>query len=161
MKAIYPGTFDPFSLGHWDLISRAAVLYDEVIVAVSENKRKNPMFSFEDRIHMSRLGTKGIKNATVVGFDGLLVDFMKKNEIKHIIRGIRGMIDFEYEFQMAQANRTLLSGYESIFLMPSEKYMVLNSTFIREIAALGGDVSEFLPSEVNSYLKSLLGQKNE
>jgi pantetheine-phosphate adenylyltransferase len=153
MNAIYPGTFDPFSLGHLDIVIRARQIYDVVTVAVSDNPRKNPMFTFEERIEMARLAVGDYGGVDVIGFTGLLVDVMRERGIKFMLRGIRGMLDFEYEFQMAQVNRSMLSEFEPIFLMPGEKYMVLSSTFIREVAALNGDVSGFLPPKVAEYIK--------
>jgi pantetheine-phosphate adenylyltransferase len=153
MNAIYPGTFDPFSLGHLDIVIRAKQIYDAVTVAVSDNARKNPMFSFVERIEMARLAVEELKGVEVIGFSGLLVDVMRERGIKFMLRGIRGMLDFEYEFQMAQVNRSMLSEFEPIFLMPGEKYMVLSSTFIREVAALNGDVSAFVPPKVSEYIK--------
>ncbi|MDR2883722.1 MAG: pantetheine-phosphate adenylyltransferase [Deferribacteraceae bacterium] len=152
MKIIYPGTFDPFSLGHLDLVSRAVEIYDHLIIAISENARKHPMFSLADRVAMAKMATKEIENVSVVGFQGLLVELMRQQDVRHVLRGIRGMVDFEYEFQMAQVNRNMLVGYEPVFLMPSEKYMVLSSTIIREVALYGGDVSNFLPQCVYDYI---------
>jgi pantetheine-phosphate adenylyltransferase len=158
MKAIYPGTFDPFSLGHLDIVIRARQIYDVVTVAVSDSPRKNPMFSFEERVEMTRLAVEELDGVDVIGFTGLLVDVMRERGIKFMLRGIRGMLDFEYEFQMAQVNRSMLSEFEPIFLMPGEKYMVLSSTFIREVASLNGDVSGFLPPKVAKYITA--GYKN-
>ncbi|MDR2401639.1 MAG: pantetheine-phosphate adenylyltransferase [Deferribacteraceae bacterium] len=154
MNIIYPGTFDPFSLGQLDIVIRARQIYDTVTVAVSDNPRKNPMFAFEERIEMARLAVDEYDGVEVIGFTGLLVDVMRERGIKFMLRGIRGMLDFEYEFQMAQVNRSMLSEFEPIFLMPGEKYMVLSSTFIREVAVLNGDVSGFLPPKVAEYIKA-------
>jgi pantetheine-phosphate adenylyltransferase len=156
MRIIYPGTFDPFSLGHLDLVSRAAEIYSHLIIAISENARKNPMFSLEDRVEMATMAVADIKNVSVIGFTGLLVETMRKHDIRHVLRGIRGMVDFEYEFQLAQVNRNMLAGYEPIFLMPSEKYMVLSSSIIREVSLYGGDVSHFLPDCVYEYVTKRL-----
>ncbi len=159
MKVIYPGTFDPFSLGHMDLVARAAGMYSQIIIAVSENIHKQPMFTLEQRVLMVKLAVAGIKNAEVVGFDGLLVDLMQEKGVRLVLRGIRGMVDFEYEFQIARVNRSMLDGYEPIFLMPGEQYMVLSSAIIRDVARHGGDVSRFLPDAVNVYIKPLLANK--
>jgi pantetheine-phosphate adenylyltransferase len=156
MKIIYPGTFDPFSLGHLDIVSRAAEIYDNVIIAISESIRKDPMFSLEDRVKMAKMAVNGLPNVSVIGFTGLLVDTMRKHDVLHALRGIRGMMDFEYEFHMAQVNRSMLPGYEPVFLMPGEKYMVLSSSIIREVALLGGDVSGFLPKCVHEYIQPLV-----
>ena len=158
MKVIYPGTFDPFSLGHLDIIVRASGMYESVILAVSENIYKKPMFTLEQRVEMAKLAVADIKNAEVVGFKGLLVDLMREKMVNCVLRGIRGMVDFEYEFQMAQVNRSMLKGYEPIFLMPGESYMVLSSAFIRDLVRHGGDVSRFLPETVTRYIKPLLGK---
>ncbi|MDR2870019.1 MAG: pantetheine-phosphate adenylyltransferase [Deferribacteraceae bacterium] len=155
MKIIYPGTFDPFSLGHLDLVERAAKMFQHVIIGVSENQRKTPRYSFADRIAMAKLAVAGIEGAEVKGFSNLLVDFMKENDSCYVLRGIRGIVDFEYEFQMAQANRSMLAGFEPVFLMPGEKYMVLSSSIIREMAFHGGDLSAFLPPAVNEYINKL------
>ena len=153
MNVIYPGTFDPFSLGHFDLIARASVMYEKIIIAVSENIYKSPMFTLKQRTAMAKLAVAGLNNVEVTGFKGLLVNLMQERNVRYVLRGIRGMVDFEYEFQMAQVNRSLLKGYEPIFLMPGESYMVLSSAFIRDLLRHGGDVSAFLPEKVNEYIK--------
>lgn len=152
MKVIYPGTFDPFSLGHLDIACRGARIYEQVIVAVSESSNKSPMFSFVDRINMATAAVENEEKIIVKGFSGLMVDFMAENNILHVLRGIRGMVDFDYEFQMAQANRTMFPGFEPIFLMPGPKYAALSSTFVREIIRLGGNPSRFLPEQVSKYI---------
>jgi pantetheine-phosphate adenylyltransferase len=157
MLIIYPGTFDPFSLGHRDLVIRALRLFSGVLVAVSENLQKSPLFTFEERVHMAKLSLQGIEGVEVVGFDGLLVDLMKEKGTGFVLRGIRGMVDFEFEFQMAQANRFMLPEFEPIFLMPGEKYMALSSTIIREVARHGGDVSKYVTGEVQDYMAKALG----
>ena len=156
MNVIYPGTFDPFSLGHLDLVARASKMYQKIIIAVSENIHKRPMFTLEQRTDMAKLAAFEFNNVEVVGFKGLLVDLMREKDIRCILRGIRGMVDFEYEFQMAQVNRTLLNGYEPIFLMPGEKYIALSSAFIRDLLRHNGDVTAFLPKSVSEYVKPLL-----
>lgn len=155
MKMIYPGTFDPFSLGHYDLVARAAKMCESVLVGVSENKQKKPMFSFEDRINMAKLALKDIENVSVEGFTGLLVDLMRERDILYVLRGVRGMVDFEYEFQMAQVNRMMLPGFELIFLMPGEKYMVLNSTIIRDLIRYNSDITTFVSDDVCKYIQQI------
>ena len=159
MKVVYPGTFDPFTLGHLDLALRAQTIYGHVTVAISENLHKHPMFSLDDRIEMAKQALAGNENVSVVGFQGLLVDLMSSLGISLVLRGIRGMVDFEYEFQMAQVNRAMLPGFESIFLMPGENYMVLSSTFIRDLLRHGGDVSKFLPEPVYNYITTIQGRQ--
>ncbi len=155
MKIVYPGTFDPFTLGHYDLTKRASKIYSHVTVAVSDNPHKHPMFSFDDRIKMAVLALQDLDNVSVVGFDGLLVKLLADLNARLVLRGVRGLVDFEYEFQMAQVNRTLLPDFEPVFLMPGESYMVLSSTFIRDLLRHNGDVSRFVHTDVYRYIKSL------
>ena len=143
-KAVYPGTFDPITRGHEDLVRRAARLFDHMIVAVADSKSKKPFFSLEDRIEMAREVITGVPNIEVVGFSGLLMDFMREHQAKVIIRGLRAVSDFEYEFQMAGMNRNLYPDVETVFLTPGEQYMFISATMVREIATLGGDVSHFV-----------------
>ena len=143
-KAVYPGTFDPITRGHEDLVRRAARLFDHMIVAVADSKSKKPFFSLDDRIQMAREVLAGIPNIEVVGFSGLLMDFMREHQAKVIIRGLRAVSDFEYEFQMAGMNRNLYPDVETVFLTPGEQYMFISATMVREIATLGGDVSHFV-----------------
>ena len=143
-KAVYPGTFDPITRGHEDLVRRAARLFDHMIVAVADSKSKKPFFSLEDRIEMAREVLTGVPNIEVVGFSGLLMDFMREHQAKVIIHGLRAVSDFEYEFQMAGMNRNLYPDVETVFLTPGEQYMFISATMVREIATLGGDVSHFV-----------------
>jgi len=143
-KAVYPGTFDPITRGHEDLVRRAARLFDHMIVAVADSKSKKPFFSLDDRIQMAREVLAGIPNIEVIGFSGLLMDFMRGHQAKVIIRGLRAVSDFEYEFQMAGMNRNLYPDVETVFLTPGEQYMFISATMVREIATLGGDVSHFV-----------------
>jgi pantetheine-phosphate adenylyltransferase len=143
-KAVYPGTFDPITRGHEDLVRRAARLFDHMIVAVADSKSKKPFFSLDDRIQMAREVLAGIPNIEVIGFSGLLMDFMREHQAKVIIRGLRAVSDFEYEFQMAGMNRNLYPDVETVFLTPGEQYMFISATMVREIATLGGDVSHFV-----------------
>ena len=143
-KAVYPGTFDPITRGHEDLVRRAARLFDHMIVAVADSKSKKPFFSLDDRIQMAREVLAGIPNIEVIGFSGLLMDFMREHQAKVIIRGLRAVSDFEYEFQMAGMNRNLYPDVETVFLTPGEQYLFISATMVREIATLGGDVSHFV-----------------
>ena len=143
-KAVYPGTFDPITRGHEDLVRRAARLFDHMMVAVADSKSKKPFFSLDDRIQMAREVLAGIPNIEVIGFSGLLMDFMREHQAKVIIRGLRAVSDFEYEFQMAGMNRNLYPDVETVFLTPGEQYMFISATMVREIATLGGDVSHFV-----------------
>lgn len=147
-KAIYPGTFDPVTNGHVDIIRRAAHLFPEVIVAVASHTSKSPFFSFEDRLDLVRRSVGEIPGVRVVGFQGLLVHFAKKEGASVILRGLRAVADFEYEFQLAGMNRQLSKDIETLFLTPSDSSMFISSTLVREIAALGGDVSGFVPHAV-------------
>jgi pantetheine-phosphate adenylyltransferase len=157
-KAIYPGTFDPITNGHLDLIKRAAKLFPELIIAVASNQPKQPFFSLETRLACLKEAVKDLPGVQVHGFSELLVDFVKKQSGGVIIRGLRAASDFEHEFQLAGMNRKLDKNIETIFLTPSEECMFISSTLVREIAALGGDVSQFVPEVV---VKSLLLNKNK
>jgi len=145
---IYPGTFDPITLGHLDVIQRAASLFVKVIVSVLVNASKAPLFTKEERMEMIRETVKDYKHVEVDEFDGLLVEYAKKKNAIAIIRGLRAISDFEYEFQMALMNRKISDGITTVFLMPHEKYTYLNSTIVRELARLHADVSEFVPKSV-------------
>lgn len=151
--AIYPGTFDPVTNGHIDVIERAIGIFDKVIVAVARNSAKNPLFSEAERIEILRKVLKSYRNVRVDSFEGLLVDYAVKKNATAVVRGLRAISDFEYEFQMALMNRKLANTISTVFLMPHEKYTYLNSTIVRELALLGGDVSEFVPPVVEKYLK--------
>ena len=152
--AVYPGTFDPFTNGHKDLVQRAASnIFDKVYICVAENSKKDTLFSLEERIDLTKKSLLGIENIDVIGFDGLLVDFAKKLEAKVILRGLRVVSDFEYEFQMSSMNKKLNNDIESIFLTPSESYAFLSSTLVKEIAELGGDISKFVSSDVKHAIQ--------
>jgi len=151
--AIYPGTFDPATLGHIDLISRAAKLFDEVIVAVAENQGKAPLFSLEERVSMLKDSINELANVRVIGFNNLLMDCAREQKANTILRGLRAVSDFEYEFQLASMNRHLDPSIETTFLTPSENYAFVSSTLIKEVASLGGDVSEFVSPQVMEALK--------
>ena len=151
--AIYPGTFDPATLGHVDLIRRAAKLFDEVIIGVAENLDKSPLFSHKERVQILQDVVTDLKNVRVIGFNNLLIDCAREQKADTILRGLRAVSDFEYEFQLAAMNRHLDPGIETTFLTPSESYAFLSSTLIKEVASLGGDVSEFVPAQVVKALK--------
>ncbi len=154
--AIYPGTFDPLTLGHLDVIKRASVLFDKIIVAAAISTSKNTLLNIDERTEIITASVSHITNCTVERFDGLLVDFAKQKGADVIIRGLRAISDFEYEFQMALTNRKIAGNIETVFLMPSEKYSYISSTLVREIARYGGNVSEFVPAEAVKAIKSKL-----
>ena len=152
-RAIYPGSFDPVTNGHLDVIQRAATLFDEVVVAVASNEQKRSLFSAEERVELIRGVAGAWPNIRVVSFDGLLVDFARTERATAVVRGLRAVSDFEFEFQMALMNRKLEPEIETIFLMPAEKYTYLSSRIIKEISRLGGDVSAFVPVSVVTALR--------
>lgn len=141
---IYPGTFDPFTNGHHDLVIRAGQLFDGVVVAIAANPGKEPMFSLEERVRLARQVLEGVPSIRVMGFDGLLIDCMKKLDIQVVLRGLRAVSDFEYEFQLATMNRRLDRDIETVFLTPAENHTFISASLVREIARLGGNVSEFV-----------------
>lgn len=152
IKAIYPGTFDPVTNGHSDLITRASLLFGEVIIGVASSPSKKPRFSLEQRVDMIKQITTGLDNVTVVGFSGLLVDFAKHHEAKVLIRGLRAVSDFEYEFQLANMNRRLSPELESVFLTPAEGNSFISSTLVKEVSLHKGDVSQFVHPIVKAAL---------
>lgn len=156
-KAIYPGTFDPVTNGHIDLIQRASKLFDQVVVAVAESPTKKPLLELEQRVHLTRVITQHMDNVTVIGFTGLLTELLPKQGANIILRGLRAVSDFEYEFQLAKMNRVLAPDVESMFLTPAEKHSFISSTLVREIASLGGDVSQFVHPMVVDVLKQRFG----
>ncbi|MBI5780612.1 MAG: pantetheine-phosphate adenylyltransferase [Rhodocyclales bacterium] len=141
---VYPGTFDPFTRGHEDLVRRASRIFDEVVVAVARSRVKNPLFELEERVEIAREVLSRFSNVEVVGFDGLLIDFMHRRGARILLRGLRAVSDFEYEFQMAGMNRKLFPDVETVFLTPADEYMFISATMVREIARLGGDVRGFV-----------------
>jgi len=155
--AVYPGTFDPVTNGHLDLVERSLRIFDEVIVAIAENPKKEPLFSLEERIDMFREVTKGFRRVTIEGFDGLLVDYVKEKKASGIVRGLRAVSDFEYEMQMALMNRRLDHTIETVFLMPNEEYSFITSTIVREAASYGGDVSSLVPKAIVGKLRKKFG----
>lgn len=151
--AIYPGTFDPMTNGHFDLVLRASQIFDQVIVAIADNPRKNPLFSITERLEMVEELIAGDDNVIAESFDDLLVDYMRAKQAKFVIRGLRAVSDFEYEFQMASANHRLDNNVETIFLTPSESNYFTSSSLVREISRYGGDVSSFVSASVDDRLK--------
>jgi pantetheine-phosphate adenylyltransferase len=154
--AIYPGTFDPLTNGHLDILERAIKLFDKVIVTIARNSAKNPMFTEEERLSLIRQCTKKYRQVEVDSFDGLLMSYARARKAVAVVRGLRAISDFEFELQMALMNRKLEQNIATVFLMPNEKYSYLNSTIVREIARLGGNVSEFVPAPVLKALKHKL-----
>ena len=142
--AVYPGTFDPITNGHEDLIQRASGLFDQVVVGVAHSQAKRPFFSLDERVALAREVLKPYPNVGVMGFTGLLSEFVREQQATVILRGLRAVSDFEYEFQLAGMNRRLAPGVETLFLTPSDKYLFLSATIVREIAVLGGDISAFV-----------------
>lgn len=156
ITAVYPGTFDPITCGHFDLIERAARFYDRLVIAVADNRNKNSLFTLEERVVLANEVTAKMPNVEVMGFSGLLVDFVKQIEGNVLLRGLRAVSDFEYEFQLASMNRKLAPEVETMFMTPAENYAFISSSLVREISALGGDVSEFVHPVVQSALKQKL-----
>ena len=156
--AVYPGTFDPVTKGHVDLVERSLSIFDELIVAIAANPRKEPLFTLEERIDMFKKVTNQFKRVRIEGFDGLLVDYVKAKKAVGIIRGLRAVSDFEYEMQMALMNRRLDNTIETVFLMPNEEYSFITSTIVREAASYGGDVSSLVPKIVVEKLKKKVGK---
>ena len=157
VTAVYPGTFDPITNGHADLINRASIIFDEVIVAIAANTSKKTAFTLEERVEMAKTVTSHLNNVTIIGFDTLLVHFVRDHNAQFILRGLRAVSDFDYEFQLAGMNRRLDSDIETIFLTPAEQYAYISSSLVREISSLGGDVSEFVHEKVMVELVQRLG----
>jgi pantetheine-phosphate adenylyltransferase len=152
LKVVYPGTFDPFTRGHEDLVRRASRMFDEVIVAIADSESKSPLFSAAERIAMAREVLASLGTVRVMGFSSLLMDFVHSVDARVILRGLRAISDFEYEFQMAGMNRNLYPEVETLFLTPSEQYLFMSSSIVREIARFGGDVSSFVAPSVAARL---------
>lgn len=159
LRAIYPGSFDPVTLGHMDIIRRSAAITEELIVGVLQNKSKIPLFSVEERVRMLKEVTKEIKNVKIVPFEGLLIDFAREMEAKVIVRGLRAVTDFEYELQMAQTNHKLNPEIETLFMTTGLDYSYLSSSVVREIAAFGGDISQFVPEPVIKQVTEKIKEK--
>ena len=152
-KALYPGTFDPITLGHIDIINRAVHLFDEVTIAIATSETKTPLFPLEERIRQIELIFQGNKNIRTIGFTGLVVDLAKKEGVNILLRGLRAVSDFEYEFQLANMNRAMSPDLESVFLTPKAKFSILSSTLVREIASMGGKLSSFVDPIVEEALR--------
>ncbi|MDA8084166.1 MAG: pantetheine-phosphate adenylyltransferase [Nitrospiraceae bacterium] len=151
--AIYPGTFDPFTNGHLDLVNRSLRMFDEVIVAIAPSQKKQPLFSIEERLSMIERSLRGYRRVKIEVFEGLLVDYVHKKKGSAIVRGLRAVSDFEYELQMALMNRRLNPNIETVFMMPNEEYSFLTATIVKEISSLGGDISQLVPATVEKELK--------
>ena len=159
LRAIYPGSFDPVTFGHIDIIERAARISDELIVGVLQNKAKTPLFSVEERVIMLREVTKHLKNVKIIPFEGLLIEFAKQMDAKVIIRGLRAVTDFEYEIQMSQTNHKLNPNIETLFMTTSLEYSFLSSSTVRELASFGGDISQFVPEFVEEQVIAKMKEK--
>ena len=159
LRAIYPGSFDPVTYGHLDVIERASRITDELIVGVLQNNAKTSLFSVEERVTMLNEVTKNMKNVKIIPFDGLLIDFAKQMEAKVIVRGLRAITDFEYELQMSQTNRKLNSDVETLFLTTSLKYSYLSSTTVKEVASFEGDITQFVPEIVAKEVTRKIKEK--
>ncbi len=155
--AVYPGSFDPITYGHLDILDRGLLIFDRIIIAIAKNIQKEALFSVEERAEMIREVVKGKKNVIVDSFDGLLVDYLKKVKANVVIRGLRAMSDFEYEFQMASINRTLNPEIDTIFMMTSKDYFFVSSRTVKEVASFGGSVRDFVPPIVEKKLKEKFG----
>ncbi len=153
-KAVYPGTFDPMTLGHEDLVRRAARLFDQVVLAVADSRTKRPLFTLAERIDMARDALADVKNVSVEGFSGLLMNFVQEHDARVVMRGVRAVSDFDYEFQLAGMNRKLYPDVETVFMTPGEEHMFLSSTLVREISVMGGDVSKFVSPTIAGRLKT-------
>lgn len=160
IRAVYPGTFDPITKGHEDLVARASRLFGEVTVGVAHSQNKKPFFTLQERIALAKEVLAPYPNVKVFGFNGLLSEFVKEHGGDVILRGLRAVSDFEYEFQMAGMNRRLNPGVETLFLTPSDKYLFISATIVREIAVLGGDVSEFVHPVTAEWLRHKVGKQN-
>ena len=156
IKAIYPGTFDPITNGHIDLVERASRMFDQLLIAIAASPTKKPLFSLEERLDMTRQTLAHIDDLTVIGFEGLLIDCAAKYNAQVVLRGLRAVSDFEYEFQLAAMNQRLDPEIDTVFLTPAENYTFLSASLVKEIASLGGDVSQFLDPKVNAALKAKL-----
>jgi pantetheine-phosphate adenylyltransferase len=161
IRAVYPGTFDPITNGHEDLIQRASRLFSEVVVGVAHSQAKRPFFSLDERVSLAREVLQPYKNVTVLGFSGLLSEFVREQEATVIMRGLRAVSDFEYEFQLAGMNRRLAPGVETLFLTPSDKYLFLSATIVREIAVLGGDISAFVHPHTAERMREKTARSKE
>ncbi len=157
ITAVYPGTFDPITNGHTDIVRRAVQLFDEVVVAVAANPNKKPLFSLEERVELARVVLASVRNVEVVGFDSLLIEFVRARKAHVILRGLRAVSDFEFEFQLAGMNRRLAPEVETVFMTPSEQEMFISASLVKEIAALGGNVNDFVDPRVAAALSGKMG----
>ncbi|MSQ71064.1 MAG: pantetheine-phosphate adenylyltransferase [Betaproteobacteria bacterium] len=161
IKAVYPGTFDPLTRGHEDLVRRASMLFDRVVVAVADSRVKRPFFDLEERVALATAVLAPYPNVSVHGFSGLLRDLVREHQARVILRGLRAVSDFEYEFQMAGMNRSLIPEVETLFLTPAEQYMFISATIVREIAVLGGDVGKFVHPHVEQQMVARVRQQRD
>jgi pantetheine-phosphate adenylyltransferase len=158
-RIVYPGTFDPITNGHIDLVKRASELFDEVIVSIAANPGKKPMFTLGERVELTKMALEGVTGVRVRGFSGLLVHYLEELDVRIILRGLRAVSDFEYEFQLAAMNRRLNSQIETVFLTPAENYTFISASLIKEIASLGGNVAPFVHPNVNDAIRVKLNQQ--
>ena len=158
VRAVYPGTFDPLTRGHEDLFRRASKLYGEVIIGVADSRSKRPLFTLDERMQIAREALADVPNLKIAVFRGLAVDFVKDHDAQVILRGLRAVSDFEYEFQLAGMNRQLMPGLETVFMTPSEHYQFISATLVREIATMGGDVTKFVSPSVKRWLDEKLAK---
>ncbi len=161
VKAVYPGTFDPITRGHEDLVRRAAMLFEEVVVGVADSRGKSPFFTVEERLRLAREVLEPLRNVKVESFSGLLIDFIREKKARVILRGLRAVSDFEFEFQMAGMNRNLYPDVETLFLTPGDQYMFVSATIVREIASLGGEVDKFVHPRVAKALAAKVGKRGK
>jgi len=160
IKAVYPGTFDPLTRGHEDLVRRASLLFDRVVLAIADSRAKRTFFTLQERVALAREVLGGVKNVSVVGFKGLLTDFVRAQKARVVLRGLRAVSDFEYEFQLAGMNRDLYPDMETVFLTPGGEHMFISATLVREIASLGGDVAKFVHPAVRRALSAKVRQRS-
>lgn len=161
IKAVYPGTFDPVTRGHEDLVRRAAALFEEIVVGVADSRAKDPFFTLEERVRLAREVLEPYRNVRVEGFSGLLMEFIRGQKARVILRGLRAVSDFEFEFQMAGMNRNLYPDVETVFLTPADQYMFVSATIVREIASLGGDVGKFVDPRVARALSARVKKRRK
>ena len=159
--AVYPGSFDPVTLGHLDIIERSLELFDKVIVAVMYNRNKRPMFDVEERVELLRKSTAHLKNVTIDSHEGLLIDYLKRKDLNIVVKGLRAISDFEAEFQMASVNQKLSPGVETVFIMTRTEYMYLSSSIVKEVASFNGDISNFVNRVVSDAIEEKLGGRHE
>ena len=159
IKAVYPGTFDPITAGHEDITRRASKLFDSVVLAVADSQSKKPLFTLDERVAMARESLQNLKNVEVMGFSGLLMNFVQQHGAHAVVRGVRAVTDFDYEFQLAGMNRQLFPDVETIFMTPGEQYAYVSATLVREISILGGDISKFVSPLVAARLAEKVKQR--